>query len=868
MIDLLFVPVAILYFSLISLLFIYGINFFYLSFVTLGSHKNRQPSPTLQALPVVTVQLPIYNELYVSERLIEAASRLDYPAHLLEIQVLDDSTDETSEIVRKKVDFLQSQGVNIKHLHRAHRAGFKAGALAEGLARARGDFLAIFDADFVPPPDFLRKTIPYFQDDEIAFVQTRWGHLNRDFSLFTLLQSLAIDSHFMVEQFGRSQAGFWFNFNGTAGVWRRKAIEAAGGWKADTLTEDLDLSYRAFLSGWRAVYLRDVEVQAELPVSFTAFRRQQHRWARGSLECSQRLLPQVWNQPVPLSYKVIATLHLSGYFVHLLLFSLLLMYPLILFFSIQQPRLTSLFGIAAMMNGTALAPTFLFIVSQQQSGRKWWRLLPAILFTTVLGHGMMLNTARAALQILLARQSIFERTPKFGILDKRQNWSRHRYQLKLDPLVFVEAAFALLALATSAFAISLHSWGIAFYSAVFCLGLLFTSSLTIKQAIHVLQHPRKAPAQPGSNPAYLPAAPYAKPAGFPPENPSVEATVEMEANLPAVRSAVLPSSFALELAILKTLAYADVFDYPLTSSEVHRYLIGMPASFEQVEAALEKASCHKSSSNKRHGSLLVGRAIHRRGYFMLANREAIGETRQVRQAVSYAAWPKAIAYGRQVARLPYVRMVALTGALAVDNQQAGGDFDYLVVTEAGRLWLCRAMVILLVRRTSLDGVVICPNYFLSESALCIYPQTLYTARELVQMVPISGLDIYSRLRTLNDWTRGFLPNAFGKPDLSSQPPLNGAATHQNSLKSMGEEILRSSLGSWLERWEMERKIRKFTALPVANLEPDDRLPVAEKYELPEVDFCADWCKGHFSGHGHHTLAAYQARLESLGVPVY
>jgi cellulose synthase/poly-beta-1,6-N-acetylglucosamine synthase-like glycosyltransferase len=481
MLDLLFIPGAIVYLLVVVFLFIFGVNFFYLTYVTWRARRVRGEPPVLENWPRVTVQLPIFNELYVARRLIEAAARLDYSRRLLEIQVLDDSTDETVEIVGSLVAQLRDQGVNIVHLHRTDRRGFKSGALAAGLEQARGEFLAIFDADFLPPPDFLKRALPFFQEPRVGFVQTRWGHLNRDYSFLTLLQSLAIDAHFMVEQFARSQAGFWFNFNGTAGIWRRAAIEAAGGWRNDTLTEDLDLSYRAFLCGWQARYLRDVVVPAELPVSFSAYRRQQHRWARGSLECAQKFLPQIWQSPIPFTHKMEASLHLLGYGVHLLLCALVLLYPLVLVLSMRYPSLISLFGIAIFFNATAFAPTIFFLVAQQQLGNRWWQLLPVILFISALGAGMMLNTVRAAVEILSRRKGVFERTPKFGIVQKRQDWTRNRYQQSLDPMVFFEIAFALLNVVTVVLAARTHNWAIAVYALLFCSGLLFTSGLTIVQ---------------------------------------------------------------------------------------------------------------------------------------------------------------------------------------------------------------------------------------------------------------------------------------------------------------------------------------------------------------------------------------------------
>jgi len=491
MINLLFIPIALLYLLVVGSLFVFGVNFFYLTYITLRERHQQKALPPLSLLPRVTVQLPIYNELYVAERLINAAAGLDYPKELLQIQVLDDSKDETVEIIQNLLEKFRLQGIDIVHMHRTDRQGFKAGALAIGLSCATGEFLAIFDADFIPPVDFLRRTLPYFQDPKIGFVQSRWGHVNQNYSFLTRLQSLAIDAHFMVEQFARSQGGYWFNFNGTAGIWRRKAIEDAGGWTADTLTEDLDLSYRAFLRGWRAVYLRDVEVPAELPVSFSAYRRQQHRWARGSLECAVKYIPKIWHTPLPLSLKVEATLHLLGYSVHILMFGLAVLYPLVLILSQRYANLVSLFGIGIFFNATALAPTIYFLVAQQQLHKRWWQMVPAIFFMTALGAGMMLNTMRAILQIIQNNKGVFERTPKFGIVNRKENWTRRRYQLRMDPIVFFEIVFALVNAITCLLAVHLQNWAIAFFAFLFSIGLLFTSSLTIAQTIAVARENTK-----------------------------------------------------------------------------------------------------------------------------------------------------------------------------------------------------------------------------------------------------------------------------------------------------------------------------------------------------------------------------------------
>ncbi len=489
--DLLLVPIAIIYLLVVAALFVYGLNFFHLSW---RAHVDRRalnestPAP-MDQLPHVTVQLPIFNERYVAQRLIESAAKLDYPKDLLEIHVLDDSTDDTRQIAADIVEQLRSEGVDIKHLHRKNRHGFKAGALADGLKVSRGEFILIFDADFIPAPDFLKRALSYFDNERVAFVQARWGHLNRDYSLLTFLQSLAIDAHFAVEQLARSRIGYWFNFNGTAGIWRKSAIEDAGGWTAETLTEDLDLSYRAFLRGWQARYAGEIVAPAELPVSMSAYRRQQHRWARGSLECAIRFVPLVWRADAPLAKRIEAVLHLTGYVVHLLLFALSLLYPLVLLLSMQYPTLISLFGIAVLFNFTALAPTTFFIVAQNALGKKWIRAIPAILFTSILGAGMMLNTVRAALQIGFGKKGSFERTPKYGITRRGQQWDATKYRVRIDSIVIFELLMAFANLYTVILAFQSGNYFISFYAALFALGLLFVSGFTIAQSVSTRTQP-------------------------------------------------------------------------------------------------------------------------------------------------------------------------------------------------------------------------------------------------------------------------------------------------------------------------------------------------------------------------------------------
>jgi len=491
--SLLFIPFAIIYFLVSGLLFLFGVNFMFLAYVSLRKPPEKKHKPRrLEHLPRVTVQLPIFNEMYVAERLVQAACRLDYPKHLLEIQVLDDSTDETSSILRKIVKLAGSRGFDIKHIQRKDRVGYKAGALREGFEKAKGDFFAIFDADFVPQPDFLLQTLPHFEDPGVAFVQTRWGYVNRGFSLLTLIQSLAIDAHFMVEQLARSRSGLWFNFNGTAGIWRGAAIEEAGGWRADTLTEDLDLSYRAFLKGWRARFLSAVETPSELPITFNAFRRQQHRWARGSLECAARLLPVIWESRHPLRTKISSTFHLTGYGVHLLLFLYCLLQPLLIAYAPDFPGLISLFSIAYLFSSTALAPSLLLFTGQYQLGRSWWRWLPVILFISAFGGGLMLNTVRAAWEVLNRRPGEFRRTPKFGVAAQTKGWMKQQYHLKLDPIVYWELIFSAFNFGTLILGISSGYWVASLFPALFAVGSAFVALYTISQTIRINRVQRAA----------------------------------------------------------------------------------------------------------------------------------------------------------------------------------------------------------------------------------------------------------------------------------------------------------------------------------------------------------------------------------------
>lgn len=481
------VGAGIVYVMMTVLLIGFGANLAWFSFVVWrrGRTPEREPQPSV-VLPRVTVQIPIYNELYVSERVIEAAGALEYPHELLQIQVLDDSTDATRRIVARAVDRAKGLGIDIVHVRRTERDGFKAGALRNGLRTATGEFVAIFDADFVPEPDFLVRTVPYFEDSKTAFVQARWGHLNRDYSWLTRLQSLAIDGHFMVEQACRGVRGYWFNFNGTAGIWRVAAIEDAGGWQAETLTEDLDLSYRAHLRGWRGQFVEGLVVPGEVPAQMSGFRRQQHRWARGSLECAMKLVPRIWRSNERIAVKYQATVHLTSYAIHLLLFGVTLLYPVVVLAASQHPQFRTFFGIAYPFALFSLAPIAFFVAGQHQQGRPWWRDLHRILSITLIGPGLMLNTVRAAVEIVRRPNPEFERTAKFGIDASEASsdtWTHKRYQLAQDRIVYLEALFGVYSLSAAWLAAEYRNWAVFMYAMLFGIGLLAVAAASVTQSI-------------------------------------------------------------------------------------------------------------------------------------------------------------------------------------------------------------------------------------------------------------------------------------------------------------------------------------------------------------------------------------------------
>lgn len=421
----------------LGVLCLYGLHRYYLVFLYYR-YKNNVPrvESNLPELPRVTVQLPMYNERYVAARSIEAACRIEYPRELLEIQVLDDSTDETTTIARACAARLREQGFDVKYIHRDNRAGFKAGALAEGTAVATGEFVAVFDADFVAPPNILRDAIHHFSDPKVGMVQTRWEHLNRSDSLLTNTQAVLLDGHFVLEHGARCRSGRFMSFNGTAGIWRKQCIIDAGGWHYDTLTEDLDLSYRAQLAGWKFLYINDLGCPAELPPEINSFKSQQHRWSKGGAQTCRKLLPTLLKADLPFSTKLEAFVHLTSCTVSVfMLILVLLLFPALCVKFNRGPGSISSFGwlvdAGLFMIATCSAGTF-FARSQRELGRSWSESLKYLPFLMSLGVGSSINNAKAVAEGFFGRGGEFVRTPKFGVsAEGGSDWtSRRAYRPK------------------------------------------------------------------------------------------------------------------------------------------------------------------------------------------------------------------------------------------------------------------------------------------------------------------------------------------------------------------------------------------------------------------------------------------------------
>ena len=419
--------------------------------------------------------------MYVADRLIDAVCRIEYPRELLEIQVLDDSVDETCSIAELAVRRSAMQGVDIKYYHRPDRKGFKAGALEAGLKLARGEFIAIFDADFMPTPDFLTRLMPHFSDPGIGMVQARWGHINQDYSLLTKIQSILLDGHFVLEHGGRNRAGRFFNFNGTAGVWRREAIDDAGGWQHDTLTEDLDLSYRAQLRGWRFVFVSDLIVPAEVPVEMNAFKSQQHRWAKGSIQTCRKLLPTIFRADIPFGVKIEAFFHLTANFNYPLMSVLsVLMFPAMVIRYNMGWYEMMLIDVPLFLAATFSVCNF-YMVCQREIHRDWRARLKYLPFLMSIGIGLCINNTRAVFEALVDKHTDFARTPKYRIEGDADEWvgKKYRQSVALQPLI--ELALGLYFTATVFYALANQIYGTVPFLVLFQIGFLYTGLLSLVQ---------------------------------------------------------------------------------------------------------------------------------------------------------------------------------------------------------------------------------------------------------------------------------------------------------------------------------------------------------------------------------------------------
>lgn len=475
--------VLISYFISLTILFVFGSHGFIMIYYY-NKFKNVKHTPSDETMPesFVTVQLPMYNELYVVERLIDSVCKIDYPKDKLEIQVLDDSTDETVEIVRRAVEAKKAEGFTIEHIRRGSREGFKAGALKAGMAIAKGEYVAIFDADFIPQPDFLKKTLPFFNDNKVGMVQTRWEHLNGDYSILTKTQALALDGHFVIEQNVRNKAGFFINFNGTAGIWRKSCIEDAGNWHADTLTEDLDLSYRAQLNGWRFVFLKDITSPAELPAEINALKAQQFRWTKGAVETAKKILPLVWKSDQPLRVKLQSTFHLTNNLAFpFILLSAILNVPLI--YVKNSGSHEAYFAIMSLFI-LAFVSSFMFYLYSQKDIHTNWRkrivLFPLFMAGSM---GLAVNNSRAVIEGLLSRKSEFVRTPKFKVENSKDTWKTNKYAAtKIDTSTIVEtimAVYCLVGIGSSLYFLELAAIP---FQLLFFIGFSFISYTSIRHA--------------------------------------------------------------------------------------------------------------------------------------------------------------------------------------------------------------------------------------------------------------------------------------------------------------------------------------------------------------------------------------------------
>jgi len=478
-----------IYFVSLAILFVFGSHGYVMVYLynKFRAHGPNKPAP-LQDFPRVTIQLPVFNEMYVVERLIRAVGEIDYPRERLEIQVLDDSTDDTTAIAQKWAAHYQQQGFAIKLLHRDNRQGYKAGALREGLSAAAGEFIAIFDADFVPPVDFLRRTLPHFQDAKVGVVQTRWGHLNFDYSLLTRGQAIGLDGHFVVEQTARNRAGYFINFNGTAGIWRRECIFDAGNWTDDTLTEDLDLSYRAQLRGWKFVFLPDAVCLAELPAEIGGVKSQQFRWTKGAIQTAKKNLPRVWKSSLPLRVKLQSTVHLANNLVFpFILIVGLLNLPLVIIKNESANDHTLFFAVISIFALAFFGSFLMYLTALRESYPDWRRRILYFPLFMAASMGLSINNTRAILQGLFKYRGEFLRTPKYRLEsvsdrfhDKQYFATRELWRRSMRNGI-PEMLLALYCLAGIGAAIYYGEIAAIPFQGLYCLGYGFIAYMSFKQ---------------------------------------------------------------------------------------------------------------------------------------------------------------------------------------------------------------------------------------------------------------------------------------------------------------------------------------------------------------------------------------------------
>ena len=477
--------VLILYFGILTVLAIYGI-YRVKQVIDFWRYSRFPPKPKGQfgddELPQITVQLPLFNEMYVVERLVKAITEIDYPRDRMEIQVLDDSTDETVGIARATVEKYATEGFDIHYIHRDDRTGFKAGALENGMKTAKGSLIAIFDADFVPRPDFLRKLIHHFTDPIVGCAQMRWSHINGSYNLLTRLQTIMLDGHFVVEQTTRNRSGNFFNFNGTAGIWRRDAIEMSGGWQHDTLTEDTDLSFRAQLMGWKFVYLLDEDAPAEIPVEINAFKAQQRRWAKGVLQVWFKLYKRIWAAPLPLRVKLEMFFRLTGNISYpLMIVASFMQFPLLLVRYNQGLHQLMLLDVPLLFFSTVSVVLFYGTAVWYLDKKRGMRLLHLPLVMG-LGIGLAFSNARAVLEALAGVKSDFVRTPKYQVeKTDDESWKRKKYKRKHGWLPLLELSFALYFVLAIGYAVRMHMWGPIAFLLLFCFGYGYMGTMSLLQ---------------------------------------------------------------------------------------------------------------------------------------------------------------------------------------------------------------------------------------------------------------------------------------------------------------------------------------------------------------------------------------------------